>query len=131
MNVIEKIMTYLGLEESDDDEKQNEDYENRNYEPLIKQKPKVVNIHSNSHIKVIVSRPITYNEVTFICDELKNRKPVIVNLQDMKPEEAERVLDFLAGAVYAIEGVMKKISTGIFLVVPNNVDIENILTDDN
>ncbi|SHE37469.1 cell division inhibitor SepF [Caldanaerobius fijiensis DSM 17918] len=131
MNVIEKIMSYLGLEESEDDEERSEDYENKNYEPFVKQKPKVVNIHSNSHIKVIISRPVSYDEVTMICDELKARKPVIVNLQDMKPDEAERVLDFLAGAVYALEGVVKKISSGIFLVVPSNVDIENILAGDN
>lgn len=132
MNVIERIMSYLGLEEdTDDGEEGYEIYQPDRYGNPAKQKPKVVNIHANSHVKMIVSKPTSYDEVTRICDELKSRKPVILNLQSVDAKEAERILDFLAGALYAVEGVMQKVSKGVFLIVPNNVDIEGILEDEN
>jgi cell division inhibitor SepF len=46
-----------------------------------------------------------------------------VNLESLNKENAQRVIDFLSGAVYALDGNIQKISSGIFIVVPLNVDI--------
>lgn len=87
------------------------------------QQNKVVNIHSNSQFKVVIMQPETFDDARDICDHLKNKKPVIVNLETISKETAQRVIDFLSGSVYALDGDIQKVSAGIFLVAPNNVDV--------
>ena len=87
------------------------------------QQSKVVNIHSNNQFKVVIMQPETFDDARDICDHLKNKKPVIVNLETISKETAQRVVDFLSGSVYALDGDIQKVSAGIFLVAPNNVDV--------
>lgn len=87
------------------------------------QQNKVVNIHSNNQFKVVIMQPETFDDARDICDHLKNKKPVVVNLESISKETAQRVVDFLSGSVYALDGDIQKVSAGIFLVAPNNVDV--------
>lgn len=77
----------------------------------------------NMQMKMIVYHPISYEDTQNIIDNLKTRKPVVVNMEDLELESAQRILDFMAGAVYALSGNIHKISRGIFVVAPNNVGI--------
>ena len=61
----------------------------------------------------------------FFGRDRKNRRPVIVNMEELEGSCAQRVLDFLLGAIYAINGTINKISRGIFLVAPRDVDVED------
>ena len=88
-----------------------------------KEKAAIFNIHSQKQVRVIVSEPLTYDEAQGIVDNLKNRSPVIVNLERADAELARRVVDFVSGACYALNGSLQKVGTGIFLFVPNNMDI--------
>ncbi|MGB9780855.1 cell division protein SepF [Caldanaerobacter sp.] len=114
--VIDKIMNFLGIEEEEVETSQQSLM-------LYDRKPKVVNIHTNPQIKMLISKPEKFEQVLFICNELKSKKPVIVDLQKMDKSEAQRVVDFLSGAVYALNGEITKISGYIFLVAPENFDI--------
>ena len=87
------------------------------------QQNKVVNIHTNNQFKVVIMQPETFDDARDICDHLKNKKPVVVNLETISKETAQRVVDFLSGAVYGLDGDIQKVSAGIFLVAPNNVDV--------
>ena len=58
-----------------------------------------------------------------IIDNLKARKPVIVNMEQIEVETAQRILDFMSGACYAVDGRLYKVSARIFLVAPANYDI--------
>jgi cell division inhibitor SepF len=87
------------------------------------QQSKVVNIHSNNQFKVVIMQPETFDDARDICDHLKNKKPVVVNLESISKETAQRIVDFLSGSVYALDGDIQKVSAGIFLVAPNNVDV--------
>ncbi len=87
------------------------------------QQNKVVNIHTNNQFKVVIMQPETFDEARDICDHLKNKKPVVVNLETISKETAQRIVDFLSGSVYALDGDIQKVSAGIFLVAPNNVDV--------
>ena len=58
-----------------------------------------------------------------IIDNLKSRKPVIVNMEELDVAAAQRILDFISGAIYAINGTIAKISRGIFVVAPTNYDV--------
>ncbi|MBR3130558.1 MAG: cell division protein SepF, partial [Clostridia bacterium] len=76
-------------------------------------------------MKMIVYHPVCYDDAQNIVDNLKNRRPVIVNMEELEGSCAQRVLDFLLGAIYAQNGTINKISRGIFLVAPHDVDVED------
>lgn len=73
--------------------------------------------------KMIVYRPVSYEDTQNIIDNLKGRKPVIVNMEQIEVETAQRILDFMSGACYAVDGRLYKVSARIFLVAPANYDI--------
>jgi len=88
------------------------------------------NLPISGGMKMIVYHPVSYEDTQSIIDNLKNRKPVIVNMEELEVECAQRILDFLSGAVYALNGTMCKISRGIFVVAPNNYDVVGNGEDD-
>lgn len=99
--------------------------------PNYKSSTKVVNLGagnlaSDKQIKVMVFEPASFDEdAPAIVDSLKERKVCIVNLETIRdPEVAKSIFDFLNGAIYAMEGRIKKISKGIFLLAPDNTDID-------
>ncbi|MEN6314368.1 MAG: cell division protein SepF [Clostridiaceae bacterium] len=94
------------------------------------QQNKVVNIHSNNQFKVVIMQPETFDDARDVCDHLKNKKPIVVNLENLSKETAQRVVDFLSGSVYGLDGDIQKISSGIFLIAPNNVDIMGVFKDE-
>lgn len=82
-----------------------------------------VNGNSNGAIKMVLFQPMSYEDSQAIVDNLRANKPVIVNMVDLERECAQRVLDFMAGAVYALNGTIRRVSYGIFVIVPQNVII--------
>ena len=80
--------------------------------------------------KMILLEPRAYSESQQIADHLKKRNTVVVNLKRVTAEQAKRIVDFLSGTVYALEGDLQKIGAGIFLCTPKNVDVEGAITDD-
>ncbi len=91
---------------------------------------KVVNIHSGSQMKVVIAQPASIDDAQDICDHLKNKKPVVINLENAEKEDAQRIVDFLSGSVYALDGNIQKVAAGIFLIAPNNVDIMGDVKED-
>ncbi len=84
---------------------------------------KVVNIHTNVQMEVVVTAPGNLEEAGEVCDYLKAKKTVIVNLENIEHESAQRISDFLCGACYALDGSIQLISDDIFIIGPVNVDI--------
>ena len=80
--------------------------------------------------KMILFEPRAYSESTQIVDYLKNRNTVVVNLKRVTPDQAKRIVDFLTGGLYAMNGNLQKLGGGIFLCTPNNVNVEGKITDD-
>ena len=80
--------------------------------------------------KMILFEPRAYSESQQIADYLKKRNAVVVNLKRVTPDQAKRIVDFLSGTLYAINGGLQKLGTGIFLCTPNNVDVEGSITDE-
>lgn len=72
---------------------------------------------------VYVSEPRTPEEVQVLIDYLKQREPAVANLDNVEPSVAQRVLDFLSGAVYALNGSVHRIAGNIFLLSPEGVGI--------
>lgn len=80
--------------------------------------------------KMIVYHPVTYEDAQSIIDNLRGNKPVIVNMEDLDVAAAQRILDFLSGAIYALEGNVRKISRNIFVMAPASYDIVASETSD-
>lgn len=80
--------------------------------------------------KMILFEPRAYSESQQIANYLKNNNAVIVNLKRVTPDQAKRIIDFLSGTLYAIEGGLEKLGGGIFLCTPNSVPVEGKITDD-
>lgn len=80
--------------------------------------------------QIVLFEPRLYGEAKEIVDELLNHHAVIINFTQMDLKVANKVVDFLNGAVYAIDGEMKRIGEQIFLCVPHDVDVTGKLTTD-
>lgn len=80
--------------------------------------------------KMILLEPRAYSEAQQIADHLKKRHTVVVNLKRVTSEQAKRIVDFLSGTIYAIDGDLQKIGGGIFLCTPNNINIQGKITDE-
>ena len=85
---------------------------------------------ANSGSKMILVEPRAYSESQTIADHLKKRNSVVVNLKRVTSDQAKRIVDFLSGTIYAIGGDIQKIGGGIFLLTPNNVNIQGSISDE-
>jgi cell division inhibitor SepF len=132
-----KVLNFVGWEAEDEEEfEEQEEVKDSVQQPqflqpaLKKQQSKVVNIHTTSQLKVVVMQPENFEDAKDICDHLKNKKPVVINLEGLEKDSAQRVVDFLSGSVYAVDGTIQKVSAGIFVIAPNNVDIMGDFKDE-
>ena len=137
-----KLLDYIGLEETDVDDNEflDEDIypDDRLRDDNIvsinraRERGKMVGMpQSQAQMKMIVYQPISYEDTQNIIDNLKSRKPVIVNMEELEIDCAQRILDFMAGAIYALSGTIHKISRGIFIVAPSNIDVVGNEDDEN
>ncbi|MEG6616459.1 cell division protein SepF [Peptococcaceae bacterium 1198_IL3148] len=128
---MDKMMGFMGLdEEGYEDEKLEQDTALEEPKELGRRKGgTVVSLHTQRQVQVVLAEPSSYDEVQNIADNLKNRRSVIVNLEKTDPELSRRVIDFMSGTTYALNGNMQKVGQGIFLFAPNNVDITNELKE--
>lgn len=83
----------------------------------------VVSIHTNKNLKVVVCEPERFEEVQALADHLKSRKQVILNFENTNPEVSQKIIDFISGAVYALDGQSQQLGRHIFLFAPSNVEV--------
>jgi cell division inhibitor SepF len=127
-------MNFLGLqeeEEMDERERYTEQQEERetNGNEQRKNRGNIVSIHSQKNVRVVLIEPRSYEEAQDIADHLRSRRPVVVNLQRVRPEQAVRIVDFLSGTVYALSGSISKLGANIFLCTPDTVEIQGAITE--
>ncbi|AUS96185.1 cell division protein SepF [Clostridium thermosuccinogenes] len=138
-SLINKMLNFVGWE-SEEEEEEVVDVEDTSKEEVLqpqflqpsqkRQQGKVVNIHSASQFKVVIIQPESFDDAQDICEHLKSKKPVVINLENMDKDNAQRVIDFLSGSVYALDGSIQKVSNGIFIIAPNNVDLMGDFKDE-
>ncbi len=83
------------------------------------------NSRSNNMSKqeVVLFRPSTFNDTSKAAEDLRNNKAVIVNMENVDKAMARRVVDFLSGCVFALEGTVRKIAQSAYLFCPRNMDV--------
>ncbi|WP_042223843.1 cell division protein SepF [Oceanobacillus manasiensis] len=79
--------------------------------------------------KVVLCEPRTYNEAQEIADNIINRRAVVINLQRVDHQQAKRIVDFLSGTVYALNGDIQKLGAETFLCTPDNVNISGTISE--
>lgn len=96
----------------------------------VAQQKNVISLQSvQKSAKLILIEPRTYADAQVIADHLINHRAVVVNVQQMDREQAKRVVDFLSGTVYAINGDIQIIGQEIILCVPENVEVSGTISD--
>ena len=83
----------------------------------------ILNMNASNKQEVVLFRPGSFNDTSNAADDLRNRKAVIVNMENVDKAMARRVVDFLSGCVYALDGDVKKIAQSAYLFCPHNMDI--------
>ena len=82
---------------------------------------------SSNRQEVVLFRPGSFSDTSKAADDLRNHKAVIVNMENVDKAMARRVVDFLSGCVYALDGDVKKIAQSAFLFCPHNMEISGDL----
>lgn len=134
--LMNKVFDLFGMDQAEQEDYEDEDvydYENEEEEEVEDKKifgrrnNKVVNMPQSQSqaIKMVISQPTNFEQSDEICSFLKEKKSVIVNLEYVNKDVARRIVDFISGGVYALDGYIQKVSNSIFLVAPSNYEITN------
>src|SRR5690625_3068560 len=79
--------------------------------------------------KVVLCEPRTYNEAQEIADNIVNRRAVVINLERVDHIQAKRIVDFLSGTVYAVNGDIQKLGVQTFLCTPDNIEVTGTISE--
>jgi len=100
------------------------------YAPPAPRKNKIININTTAILDVVIVTPESFEEAQDIADNIKAKRPCVMNLELVDKAIARRIVDFLSGTVYAVDGNIQKVSNGIFLITPYNVNIMGDFRDE-
>lgn len=120
MSFVDKVWRWLGVADVDEEETPNLPIvDNRD----LNRKANLVSLQGAKTVKVVVSEPTTFEDAQDLADSLKNRRQVVLNLNGTEADVARRIIDFLSGTTYALDGQTQKLGESIFLFAPSNVEI--------
>ena len=139
-----KVYGFLGIDTENDEEiaeNENENVYAYNYDKEEEQeeeteekgffgkigKSKVVSMPQPQQVRMVITQPTSFEQSEEICNYLKERKSIIVNLEYVNKDVARRIVDFISGAVHALDGHIQKVSNAIFLIAPVNYEISSDL----
>lgn len=132
---LSKVMGAIGLIDQDDEnetettEEVNET-DNEEYDvPSIanSKKGRVVSIKATSTPKVSIKKPEKFQDIMDIVDALKQRRIIVMNITEVEHNSAQRMIDYIGGACYALNAEFEEIEQSVYLVAPDNVEISNEL----
>lgn len=157
MGVMDKFLNYMKISDEDEDDYYDEDYydddepevepekgkkpvsvkETESTEEIYRKPSKVTPMRQNvsrkapigSGMEVCVIKPTSVEEAREITETLLSNRTVVLNLEGLDVDIAQRIIDFTSGSCYAIQGNLQKISRYIFIITPNSVDISGDFQD--
>jgi len=91
---------------------------------------KVVNIHATTQLQVVLVKPERFENAAEIADHLREKRTVVLNLEQTNKDIARRLIDFLSGVAYAQDGKIKKVAVNTYIITPYNVDLLGDLIDE-
>ena len=84
---------------------------------------KVVNIGATSQMKVVLVKPDRFETAAEIADHLREKRAVLMNLEQTNKDISRRLIDFLSGVAYAQDGKIKRVAANTYIITPYNVDL--------
>ena len=81
------------------------------------------NVVNSIKMKVIVIEPKTFDDAQQVANNLREKKPDVINFEKTEAEDAKRIIDFISGTTYALNGEIKKVGHNVFLCAPSNVNV--------
>ena len=126
MSVIDSIKGFL-LGEEDEGEYQ-PIYEDvaQTVDVAEERRNREVKIATTATVQIVLARPTDFSEVKSIGDDLNNQKTVLLNLEQVKTEDAKRIMDFLSGVAYANDATIKMTAQKTFVIMPKNVGFTGV-----
>lgn len=91
---------------------------------------RVVNINNSVQLQVMLVKPDRFDQVSEIADHLRDKKAVVLNLESTNKDVARRLVDFLSGCAYALDGKIKKVAISTYLITPYNVGVIGDLVEE-
>ena len=134
MGFVDKIKGMVNPDPYDENDDAYEGYEGDGYEneqdfnPVQNSAPThqtFGGVSGNSALELKVVRPERFDSVTQIADHLLNGRTVVLNLEATNKETARRMIDFLSGVAYSIDGNLKKVANNTYVITPGNVAVSN------
>lgn len=119
-SLLKRAKAFIGLEEAEDD---NEPGSGRQMDITQIIRPRKERDTDDSSFEIMIYEPKIYEDSLGISGNLRKGKPAIVNLKHLEPSEGTRLIDFICGVAFAIDGHMMKIGESIFLFSPGTVRI--------
>ncbi|MBQ6559053.1 MAG: cell division protein SepF [Clostridia bacterium] len=133
MSFVNSIKNFIGIETDEEyyddeyydegDEIEEDDEPRRSAKVSRKGASKVVPINPGSSSRVRIMTPSQFEESTGIADEIKSGRLVIFNIGQLGDDDARRVVDFISGTAYGLNGNVRRASRDIFVAAPRNIDI--------
>ena len=112
-------------EDFEDDDDEIEDAPRQNQRPVaVARRPALGAAQVDRPLKMMIVEPESFDDSQSIADFLRDRKPVVINFESTEPDISKRVVDFVSGATYALDGNIQKVGKDIFLCVPSNVTVD-------
>lgn len=136
MSLLQHALDYLGWRNDElDGEQVDSDYDDLG--GLMQQMPErdrgVIPLRQESAelagMAIIRADPKNMDQATTVADEIKRRRPVLLNLQAAAEPEARRIRDFLAGVTYGLNGYMRRIADWVFICAPFDMPVEKLMLD--
>ena len=90
----------------------------------------MVNLNNNAAMQVILVKPDRFDTVSEIADHLRDKKSIVLNLESTNKDVARRLVDFLSGCAYALDGKIKKVAISTYILTPYNVEIVGDLVEE-
>lgn len=157
MSILGKLMDSMRLNDTDEDDDYylDDDYEDEEDRPskrsifskkteddyyddeeeyeqkprFLSRSPKVVPIKQTRNMEVSMLKPTSIEDAKQICDHMLDGKAVVLNMEGIHTEVAQRIIDFTSGATYSMNGNLQKISSYIFIATPESVELSGDFQD--
>lgn len=129
--LFDKVMGAIGFEVDEEEIVESIDSQWSDTDRVKRQKKaNLLSLPTQRPVTMMLLKAESYDEVESIAQNIKERRSVIVNFEQVDKEIAQRMIDFLSGAVFALDGTVEKVSVGTFLFATCNVDVVGQITEE-
>lgn len=128
--MLQRIMNFFGIHDEEREDTIGGDAQAE--EAVVaarKQRGHIVSLHTHQSSKLVLCEPRSYEESQQLADFLRSRRAILVNLHRVRPDQAMRIVDFLSGTVYALNGGISKVGVDIFVCTPESIEIQGAISE--